>query len=120
MKNFYYLEEMSRQNLNRRLSESNNMTPLTLNLTENELIDSDANQVDISRFDDSLHTINNNDITGIYPIDTNSEETNGEESIKQKAYVDFDLFYLSLIKARINNSIDQETYERLNERAKDN
>ena len=60
MKNYYFIHKMSRQ-LDKRLMEPNPaLGPLTLDLTENELIDSDVNQVQISRLDDALHTIRNN------------------------------------------------------------
>lgn len=97
--------------------------PLTLDLTENELIDSDVNQVSICRFDDAFHTIHNNrdELTGGYPQQSanGQEGTVEEESVKQRAYVDFEQFYAGLTNARIAGKIDQAKFNKLNERSKD-
>lgn len=122
MKNYYFIHKMSKQ-LDKRLMEPNAaLGPLTLNLTENELIDSDVNQVPISSFDDTFHTIHNNraELTGMYPQKVNEENTVEEESVKQRAYVDFELFYAGLTNARIAGQIGQANFNKLNERSKDN
>lgn len=120
MKNYYFIDKMNKQ-LGKRLMEQNGaLGPLTLNLTENELIDSDVNQVHISSFDDAFHTIHNNqdELTGRYPQKSGEPEAD-DGSAKQKAYVDFDLFYTGLANARIAGQIDQAEFNRLNERSKD-
>lgn len=120
MKNYYFIDKMNKQ-LGKRMMEPNALGPLTLNLTENELIDSDVNQVNISSFDDAFHTIHNNqdELTGRYPPKPCEAEAGDEESTKQRAYVDFELFYTGLTNARIAGQIDQANFNKLNERSKD-
>ena len=116
MKNYYFTEKMSK-NFQKQL----NLEPLTLNLTENELIDSDVNQVDLARFDDAFNTVHNNEFVGIINQTASNGETRDEDqSVKQKAYVDFELFYSSLTKAKAAGLIDSTNFKKLNEKANDN
>ena len=56
----------------------------------------------------------------MYPQKTDEAGGAEEESAKQRAYVDFDLFYAGLTRARISGQISQAQFSRLNERSKDN
>lgn len=122
MKNFYKNELIMSKQLNRRLE------PLSISITDEQLLDSDANQLDQNQlefetFREQLHVINP-DITGMYQLNQVQEETTNDEDDaqpnKQKPYVDFDLFYDALTTAKIAGQIDDQQFDNLNEKAKDN
>lgn len=108
MKN-YYPQKMNKQNLDQ---------PLSLDITENELLDSKANEVDPRRYRDSFQIIND-DLTDYSSTGSNKKETNANDQSRQNAYVDFEMFYDGLKKARIAGLIDNVNFKELSERSSD-